>query len=234
MPLCTGLLLLSFFEYFVISIVYSQVVKTNYILIDFENVQPGQFYAPNDFPIRVLIFVGENQTKISLDLAESLQKMGSKAEYIRISGSGQNALDFHLAYWVGRLAEREPDAYFHIISKDKGFDPLIKHLKSNKILAQRVAQVADIHVLNGCAKKSTSERVDHVVAFLRSRGNSVPRKRETLSNTIKAIFANLITAEDIAKVVQSMETKKIVTIKDNKVTYHFPDEGQKVSVVRVG
>jgi len=209
-------------------------VKTNYILIDFENVQPGQFYAPSGYPIRVIVFVGEKQTKISMDLAESLQKMGSNAEYVRISGSGQNALDFHLAYWIGRLAEREPDAFFHIISKDKGFDPLVKHLKSNKILAQRVAQVTDIHVLNGIGKKSTSERVDHVVASLRTRGNSVPRKRETLANTIKAIFANSITAEDVAKVIQSLESKKVVQINENKVSYHFPNDGQKVDVVKVG
>lgn len=169
-----------------------------------------------------------------MDLAESLQKLGDHAEYIRISGSGQNALDFHLAYWIGRLAERDPDAYFHIVSKDKGFDPLVKHLKANKILAQRVAQVGDIHVLNGITKKTTSERVDHVVASLRTRGNSVPRKRETLANTIKAIFANAITAEEIQKVIQLLEGKKMIQIKDNKVTYHFPDDGKAMEVVKVG
>jgi len=51
--------------------------------------------------------------------------MGERAEYVRISGNGSNALDFHIAFYIGQLAAHEPDAYFHIISKVTGFDPLI-------------------------------------------------------------------------------------------------------------
>ncbi|MEX2579214.1 MAG: PIN domain-containing protein [Verrucomicrobiales bacterium] len=107
-------------------------MKTNYILIDFENVQPATLFRPPDFPIRIIVFVGEKQQKIPLDLASALQVLGTNAEYIRISGQGQNALDFHLAFWIGRLAERDSQSYFHIVSRDKGFDPLIAHLKTQR------------------------------------------------------------------------------------------------------
>lgn len=34
-----------------------------------------------------------------------------------------------IAYYIGRLAADEPGAAFNIISKDKGFDPLVRHLR---------------------------------------------------------------------------------------------------------
>jgi hypothetical protein len=64
--------------------------------------------------------------KISLETARALQAFGPDVEYVQMDGNGTNALDFHIAYYIGRLAAEYPDAYFHIISKDTGFDPLIK------------------------------------------------------------------------------------------------------------
>ncbi|MFV9506345.1 MAG: PIN domain-containing protein [Oscillochloridaceae bacterium umkhey_bin13] len=49
----------------------------------------------NQEHFRVLVFVGANQTKISLDIVLALQEMGERTKYIKISGNGSNALDFH-------------------------------------------------------------------------------------------------------------------------------------------
>jgi hypothetical protein len=76
----------------------------------------------------VFVFVGASQTKISYDLAAAMQKPGENGDYVKISGNGKNALDFYLAYYVGELATNDPEVYFHVISKDTGFDHLIKHL----------------------------------------------------------------------------------------------------------
>ena len=58
-----------------------------------------------------------------------LHEPGENGQYVKISGNGKNALDFHLAYYVGELATNDPEVYLHVISKDTGFDHLIKHLK---------------------------------------------------------------------------------------------------------
>src|SRR5690606_41861527 len=63
--------------------------------------------------------------------------MGSRAEYVKIASNGSNALDFHIAFYIGQLATKEPESYFHIVSKDTGFDPLIQHLKGKKIQVSR-------------------------------------------------------------------------------------------------
>lgn len=112
-------------------------MPTNYVLIDFENVQPRNLEILGKLPFRVLVFVGASQSKVPFDLAASLQALGDRAQYIKVGGSGRNALDFHIAFYIGELAARDPEAWFHIISKDTGFDPLIKHLKTRNIRVQR-------------------------------------------------------------------------------------------------
>jgi hypothetical protein len=91
-------------------------LQTNYVLIDFENVQPKNLEVLSEHNFRVYLFVGANQTKLSFDLASAMQALGEKASYIKISGNGPNALDFHIAYYVGEISQKDPDAYFHIIS----------------------------------------------------------------------------------------------------------------------
>lgn len=130
--------------------------KTNYVLIDFENVQPATIAALDAEHFHVIVFCGANQTKVGLDLATAIQKMGSRAQYLQISGNGSNALDFHIAFYIGELASREPGAFFHIISKDTGFDPLIAHLKSRKILCARSKTIADMPIFRGAEQASTS------------------------------------------------------------------------------
>lgn len=122
-------------------------MKTNYILIDYENVQPDALSLLDQENFKVLVFVGENQKKVAFESAAALQHMGSRAEYIKMSGAGSNALDFHIAYYIGHLAASDPAAYFHIISKDTGFDPLIQHLKTKKITLSRSLDIKEIPLL---------------------------------------------------------------------------------------
>lgn len=58
-------------------------------------------------------------------------------QLVKLKSSGKNALDFALAYYLGRAALADPTAWFHIISKDGGFDPLIDHLRARHIHVNR-------------------------------------------------------------------------------------------------
>jgi PIN domain len=83
-------------------------VRTNYVLIDYENVQPTALTVLEQEHFKVIVFVGANQAKISFDVASAIQRMGTNASYIKISGNGPNALDFHIAFYVGQLSAAEP------------------------------------------------------------------------------------------------------------------------------
>jgi len=199
-------------------------IRTNYIFIDYENVQPLSFDLPKGYPFKVILFVGTNQTKISIELATSMQLLGSDAEYVRIQGNGKNALDFHVAFYLGRLFEKDPMGYFHIISNDSGFDVLIKHLRDKKVLIQRYAQVYDIPALKISNSKTPDEKIQVVVDYLIKRGNAKPRKVETLSNTINSLFMRALSKEELGSLINKLAQKKFITIEESNVHYKLPNE----------
>jgi hypothetical protein len=197
-------------------------LATNYVLIDFENVQPSNLEVLRKHPFRVLVFVGANQTKVPFDLASAMQALGASAEYVKIAGSGNNALDFHIAYYVGELAANEPDAFFHIISRDTGFDPLIKHLKSKKIKVQRERDLAEIPVLRMSSATSNDEKVAAIVKNLAGRGQSRPRKVKTLANTINSLFTENLTEQQLGILIKDLEQKQYIKVSNGNVSYHLP------------
>lgn len=109
-----------------------------YYLIDFENVQPKALGLLKPGESRIKVFLGQQQTKLMLELVQALQPFGADAEYIAIAGNGPDAVDFHIAYYIGRIAVEEPGAAFHIVSGDTGFDPLVRHLTAKGITCKRM------------------------------------------------------------------------------------------------
>jgi hypothetical protein len=198
------------------------IVRTNYVLIDFESVQTTSLEQLTHDHFKVFVFVGANQAKLPFDFADALQPFGPRARYIKISGHGPNALDFHIAYYIGRLAVEEPSAYFHIISKDTGFDPLIQHLKSQKILAGRVSTVADIPAVKVANCKTPQDRVAVILANLQRKG-SKPQTVKTLNSTIASWFYHQLSEDEIASLVQRLEKQGYLKIAGAKATYTLPN-----------
>jgi hypothetical protein len=78
--------------------------RTNYVLIDYENVQPSQLELLNRDGFVANVFVGKAQTKLSFETVSAIQDLSERAKYIKISGAGPNALDFHIAFFKEQLA----------------------------------------------------------------------------------------------------------------------------------
>jgi hypothetical protein len=197
-------------------------VRTNYVLIDYENVQPDTIGVLDQEHFKVIVFVGANQAKVTFEVASLLQHLGNRARYVKISGNGPNALDFHIAFYIGQIAASDPDAYFHIVSKDTGFDPLIAHLKAKKILACRSRDVADMPIVKAANSKSLPERIAVVILNLQQRGASKPRTIKTLSSTISSLFQKALPDGEIASLLKSLQDKGYVTVSENKVSYTLP------------
>jgi hypothetical protein len=197
-------------------------MRTNYVLIDYENVQPTSMSGLDAEHFRVLVFVGASQNKLSFETAAAVQRLGAKAEYVKIAGNGSNALDFHIAFHIGHLSAQDPAAFFHIISKDTGFDPLIQHLKERKVFASRSKDVADIPLLKAANSKSVPEKIDVVVANLIQRGASKPRTLKTLTSTINSLFQKQLTEEDLVALLKGLQSKGLISINETRVTYALP------------
>ncbi|WP_435235853.1 PIN domain-containing protein [Psychromonas sp. PT13] len=197
-------------------------------MIDLENVQPQnlQLLKKNDF--KVIVFVGEKQSKLSFELVAAMQSLGSNAEYIKINGNGPNALDFHIAYYIGDISAKNSDCFFHIISKDTGFDPLIDHLKSKKILASRVKDIADIPFLKLTTTISVSKRADTIIKHLKGRGNAKPKTATSLINTIISLFHKTLNEKELNQVLNELLKRKVIIKNGSKVTYKLTSSSSKI------
>lgn len=198
-------------------------MRTNYVLIDFENVKPDALEQLADDHFRLFLFVGANQTRLPFELAEQIHQFGARAEYVKIAGNGSNALDFHIAFYIGQLAASDPSAYFHIVSKDTGFDPLVQYLKSRKILVGRVTAVTEIPLLKAAAPTPVAERTDAVTKHLHKMKTARPRRLKTLSSTIASVFQKQLSEAEVSAIVRELVNRKSVCIHDEKVTYTLPD-----------
>lgn len=194
-------------------------MRPNIVLIDLESVQPAslQLLAPEYF--RVKVFVGATQSKLSFDLVTAMQQMGARAEYVKIAGVGKNALDFHIAYYIGRTAVEMPGSFFHIISKDTGFDPLVQHLKEEEVFCERWECLEDIPAVRTAQVKSPEERAILFLSRLMQPNVTKPRTEKTLRNAISAHFQRQLTDEEITAIVAALERPGQLSIADGKVVY---------------
>jgi hypothetical protein len=194
-------------------------LKTEIVLIDFENVQPTNMDGLTGGSRKVKVFVGAKQTKIPFEMARALQALDT--EYIQIDGNGRNALDFHIAYYIGRLAAEDPKSSFHVISKDKGFDPLIRHLRKQGLSCRRSEPLAGTRSTKKKSKaQQKAERVDPVIANLAKRKAAKPRTLKTLRSTIRACFSKEeLTEKDLDRLVDQLTDRGVIEVSDEKVHY---------------
>jgi len=180
-------------------------MKTNYVLIDYENVPVKSLALLKGEHFRVRVFLGPKNPKLHRDLVFAMQKFGERGEYIVLEASGKNALDFHITYYLGVLAAADPTGFFHVISEDHGFDPLLQHMNAKGISATRSVSIEAMpcfsHVAAGATQpkpapdkakpKSTAtlsveDRIKVAIDDLIGRKASRPRTLKTLRSTIHA------------------------------------------------
>ena len=142
---------------------------------------------------------------------------------MRLTSSGKNALDFALAYYVGRAVMADPTGSFHIVSKDTGFDPLIEHLRSRHIHAQRHGDFTTL-VFSGPAKPPSAPPEDlmpRVLEHLGKHVNNRPKRKKTLVSHLRAFLGNAVTEADVVALVERLCKARRLSIGDkDAITYH--------------
>jgi uncharacterized protein (DUF2267 family) len=107
-----------------------------HLFLDFENVKP----SPADIAqvrgdhIRLWVVRGPHQNKFDATLAEAWQPLGDRVQFVRSFKAGKNAVDFHVAFCLGRAHRNDElqgqKALYIIVSRDKDFDVLFGYLGS--------------------------------------------------------------------------------------------------------
>ena len=194
-------------------------MRTNIVLIDSENVKPESIEKLQHEHFRVVVFLGAHQKRIDSAIALAVQSLGGNGSYVQVSDKGKDALDFHIAYHIGKLSAEHPDAYFHIISRDKGFDPLIKHLREEKIFCSRVSSVSEIPLLKSLDKATPKERAADFYEKRVASSKNPPARVSTLQSAIFSYFHKQLLPEDVAKVVEALKKAGHVVVNGKKVSY---------------
>jgi hypothetical protein len=142
-------------------------MNKNVILIDYENVQNVDLKPLIAQDVLILVFHNKNQKFSSSLLHLALEFGKEKFLPVEIAGSGKNAVDFHIAYFIGKLSKELEKPSFHIISKDTGFKPLAQYLNnSEKILCLQENSISDIQFLKSVVAPIRSDYYQKVVDYL--------------------------------------------------------------------
>ncbi len=191
----------------------------NYVFIDLENIQPDNLKILFGHPIKIFVFVGANQNKIAYDMVIAMQQLGENAEYIKISAIGPNALDFHIAFYIGQLSIQDPKAHFHIISKDKGYDPLVKHLQERNIWIQRESDLTNIPILKKYhATINNNEKIMTILKRLSSQ-KVKPKTVNSLRNSVDSFFGKKLNKEEVVLLVNELQRRKYIEVEQNNISY---------------
>jgi hypothetical protein len=223
-------------------------MRINYVLVDYENVPVKSLVLLEGEHFRVRVFLGPKNTKLPVELVVAMQRLGNQAEYTTLEASGTNALDFHIAYYLGILSATDPTAFFHIISKDSGFDPLIQYLKKKSIFACRSTSIEDMPCFS---KKEASEvkiltngqpakkikatslpvtpapeldktfKIVHDDLVKRKTGK--PRTIKTLKSTMQARWGKEVSSSIIDAIFNKLVKTGYVKVNGEKVTYAPPE-----------
>ena len=113
------------------------------LLVDYENV-PRIDLSVLDDSYAAIVFVGAGQNPPRASKNRATAHRFKRVDFQRISGSGKNALDFHIAFHLGRRFETSRDTVCIVVSRDKGFDPLLLHLNNNGLQCRRIESFAEL------------------------------------------------------------------------------------------
>lgn len=215
-------------------------MATNYVLVDFENVQPDLSMLAHT-PVKVKVFFGAKQqeSRVPFKLLDAMLQLAGHVETIKVMRSGKNAVDMHIAYYVGRLIEKEPAAVIHIISGDTDFDPLVEYLKANGVNCRRAKSITEIaklahakpaaaparapKALTPAARKPHNDKLAPIIKQLHSLSGK-PATRKKLAQTVANYFRHhggALPDTAVEQIIDDLIRMKYVSQSGTKVSYHL-------------
>jgi PIN domain-containing protein len=193
--------------------------------VDYENVGRVDL---NSIPagVRVPFFFGASQKSVPTEFLKAALKLGDRFIPIDIEGQGKNALDFHIAFYLGDFLSKSPKSRCIVLSKDKGFDPLIKHLVRRGYSVRRVATLAEAFGtsarLISTEAVAPADRMAEALQWLKStQKNRRPRKRTGLVAHLFNHFGKKIPEESVQAFIDRLIADKQISDVKGAITYHF-------------
>ncbi len=193
-------------------------MNKNLLLVDFENVHEVDLSRLDD-RFHIIIFVGANQKSVPIELVTNAQKLGNRVEWQKVEGNGRNALDFFIACQLGRVLEKSPQLHCIVLSKDKGFDPLLRYLNKNGLKCKRINSLLELDPKAATVEEPNIKRVVELLSKIEKK--SRPRKLATLSQHISSMFQKKIAQTDVDRIIDILFANKMISETNNTISYEF-------------
>lgn len=210
----------------------------NYILLDLENLVPSAEEIHRLKPECEILCFSKAQDKISVALALALQT-SRRCEFVLTNATGKNALDFHIAFYLGVLSCTHPECKAYVISRDTGYDSLIEWINKHMGIAACRFSSFDSLPKDVCQPKqaqlcpsqgaedqdsSLEENVQEAIQSLVGYKQNRPRKRQALLNALRSCFHQKLSSTALLAVLHELvAVKKCIAIDGNgNVSYMLP------------
>ncbi len=195
-------------------------MKKNVVLIDYENLQDVNLKPLLNLDVLIKVFHNATQKFSSSFLKLAMEFGKERMELIQIAGSGKNAADFHIAYFLGKLTHEIANPSFYIISKDNGFKPLVSFIKSHdKIDCAQDNKIPDITVKESVGDELKSDNYAVVIKHLSDLKVPKPKKEKTLRNLIISICHKKISEAEADTIIQRLIAEKIIHSQAGSISY---------------
>lgn len=186
-----------------------------YVYVDYENMNNLKSFPKIDG--KYFFFIGAKQANIPKSLV--FASNNSNVEWIEIDGSGKNALDFHIAYYLSKN-DSLPDVSHYILSKDQGFDPLISSINKKYNNQKKVRRIINLNDLSSSSQTNSessqktkdvvSEKYEKTVKDITSVKNKTrPTTEKKLKSFIQA-HANC-TETEAQDILEELYRKRMIS-----------------------
>lgn len=103
------------------------------ILVDLENVPHALSALAKKSDGNTIVFVFHNKTQAKRveAIKSDLEAKKVTVKFLELEKTGDNALDFHMTFFLGWELRATPDGRFRVFTNDTGFDSLIDRLRKS-------------------------------------------------------------------------------------------------------
>jgi hypothetical protein len=189
--------------------------------VDYENVGNLNRINLNNYD-KTIIFVGAKQNMINF--GDDIYFKPIDITYIKITEVNKNNLDLHLAYYLSDYNQIAPKSVtFEVISNDRAFAPLIKHINLN---IRNCIQVGWTNKVKTNAKpiliKGENKKTPHLINNITYMPVTArPKSLDALCNHIQTYMRVKKNVElEVQKYIQELLKEGVINIDNELVKYN--------------
>lgn len=199
-----------------------------FVLVDYENVQPVSIaIAKQHDPIHLYFFLGKQQKRLLDRLRTMMERVPIPAQCVHffLMELGKNAVDSLIDFTLGRLMATHAKERFFVVSQDKGFDALLKHLKGEGMTVQRVSDITQIPFFEKSHSAQKQTPIDHT--HIQQSISVLQKMSKNKPSTLPALHKHLaaqtrIAHHDVKPICEALMARGVIRVsKTHRLEYHL-------------